>query len=86
MKLTDEQTQFFSAMESMFNSAGWKLLSQGWRQEQQMLPESAFFNAKTETDLQEDRVRYRLISELLSLPEEIARQKAALEEAPEDDE
>jgi hypothetical protein len=78
--MDDKQKQFFSAMESLFESEGWALLTQGWEQECKMLPEDAFFNAKDIEYVRESRIRHELLQQLLQLPQEIERQKAAVEE------
>ncbi len=76
-KLTAEQKVYFAAMEQTFNTEGWGLMSRGWKEEQDQLPERMFFGANTIEDMQNSRVRYGLLNELLSLPETIAAQKEA---------
>ena len=78
MELNSQQNEFFSAMEDTFRTPGWALLQQGWREEQQTLPERMFYNAKTVEEMGEARVRHGLLNELLSLPETIAAQKAQI--------
>ncbi len=75
MQLTERQVEFYAAMEQTFASPGWVLLTQGWQQEYESLAENAFHNAKTFEDVEETRVRYRLLHELISLPETIEAQK-----------
>ena len=88
MKLTDKQTEFFSAMEGTFRTQGWTLLRQGWQEEQGLLSDRMFFNAKSMDDMNNARVRYGLLNELIELPATIAAQKAHFEEMdePDDDE
>lgn len=76
--LTNEQKQFFSSMETTFDTVGWTLLTQGWKEEQGRLSDQAFFNAKSMDDVRETRIRFSLLGELLALPEQIATQKQAI--------
>ncbi|KKN23891.1 hypothetical protein LCGC14_0900330 [marine sediment metagenome] len=85
MQLTERQNEFYSAMEQTFASAGWTLLIQGWQQEYDSLAENAFYNAKNFEDLEETRVRYRLLHELITLPETIASQKQVILDSDEDE-
>ena len=79
-KLTNKQQQFYSAMEGTFRSPGWKLISDGWKEERDSLAQALFFNAKTMEDLSNARVRYGLLNELVQLPEVIAQQRANIED------
>ncbi len=73
--LTDEQKSFYSDMEQTFNTAGWALLIKGWKEEQEALPENVFFNAATIEQVNDARIRYKLLDELIKLPEIIDAQK-----------
>lgn len=81
--MDDKQKQFFSAMESLFESPGWKLLSDGWREEQERLPMDAFFNAKDFEYVTERRIRYELLTQLIELPSQIDAQREAIEQGNE---
>lgn len=85
MKLNSEQQQFFAAMENTFRSPGWSMLANGWREDQKGLAEQMFFGAKNMEDVESARVRYRLLNELVQLPDVIAGQKAAILESSEQD-
>jgi hypothetical protein len=76
--LTDDQKAFFMDMENLFNSPGWARLNQGWLTEMKALPEAAFFNSKTIEELDSERVRLRLLSELVGLPQTIEQMKEAI--------
>ena len=76
--MNEKQKQFFAAMESLFESEGWALLTQGWQDECDRLPEDAFYNAKDMEYVRDTRVRHQLLKELLNLPAEIERQKTAI--------
>lgn len=76
--LTNDQKQFFSNMETTFDTVGWTLLRQGWKEEQDRLSDVAFFNAKSMDDVRESRIRYALLGELIDLPEQIATQKQTI--------
>lgn len=78
MKLNSEQQQFFAAMENTFRSPGWTMLANGWREDQKGLAEQMFFGAKNMEDVESARVRYRLLNELVQLPDVIAAQKTAI--------
>ena len=87
MKLTTEQQQYFSAMEQMFNTAGWTLVHRGWKEEQDALAERMFFNAESMSDMVAARTRYGLLDELIKLPEMVEKQKEmALTETSEEEE
>jgi len=79
-KLDSKQLQFFSSMEDTFRTPGWTLLTQGWREEQEQLPVTMFFNAKSQEDLEKARVRFGLLNELISLPQTIQAQRTQIEE------
>ena len=85
MKLTEKQTQFFAAMEEMFLTPGWELVTRGWKVEQDQLSDAMFFNAKTLEDMSLARARYSLLDELIKLPATLTAQKAQIEEQDEDD-
>ena len=85
MQLTPEQTEFYQAMEHTFNTKGWRLMIQRWKEEQVQLKDRMFFGAKDMTDVQEHRGRYELLNELLTLPDHIAKQKEYIEGQDEDD-
>ena len=85
MKLTEKQTQFFAAMEEMFLTSGWELVTRGWKVEQDQLADAMFFNAKTLEDMSLARARHALLDELIKLPATITAQKAQIEEQDEDD-
>lgn len=78
--LDTNQKQFFGSMEDTFRTKGWTLLTQGWRDEQQALPEMMFFNAKSMADIEAARVRYGLLNELITLPQTIAGQREQIEQ------
>ncbi len=84
--LTAKQTEFFRSMEATFNTSGWTLLKQGWVEESAALSDRAFFNAKSMDDVQNARVRYGLLQELIALEDQIAAQKQSiLDTADQDD-
>ncbi len=85
MKLSETQTQFFTAMDGCFRTKGWTLLRQGWEEEQSLLSDRMFFNAKSMEDMNNARVRYGLLNELISLPATVAAQRTQIEEMDEDD-
>ena len=85
MKLTEKQTQFFAAMEEMFLTQGWELVTRGWKVEQDQQADRMFFNAKTIEEMNLERARYRLLDELIKLPVTITAQKTQIEEQDEDD-
>ena len=85
MKLTEKQTQFFAAMEEMFLTPGWSLVTQGWKVEQGQLADAMFFNAKTLEDMSLARARHGLLDELITLPATITAQKAQIEEQNEEE-
>lgn len=74
-KLTAQQQEFYSNLENTFNTQGWALMVQGWKEEQKQLPLAAFFNAQTMDDVRAARVRYGLLDELITLPDTIEQQK-----------
>lgn len=86
MKLTPQQREHFSAMESTYLTPGWTLLSTGWEAERDNLPEMMFFNAKSYEDMQAARVRHGLLVELIDLPKMMERQKQEIDNMPEPDE
>lgn len=86
MELTPKQREHYNSLESTFNTAGWTLLSQTWTVERDILAERLFFGATTYEDLQQARVRYGLLSEMIDLPGETEKQKQLLLTAPEEDE
>lgn len=84
-ELDAKQKEFFRSMEATFDTSGWTLLTQGWKEEQAALSQMMFFNAKTMEDVQAARVRYGLLTELLQLPDAIANQKQAILDSDEDE-
>ena len=80
MPLTGKQREFYASLEQTFNTAGWELITQGWKEEQQQLPMSVFFNAQSIEDIRAARVRFGLLDELISLPTTLAQQKLNAEE------
>lgn len=79
-ELTNEQKTFFSAMEATFETVGWsQFMLPRWKEEQQQIKESTFFNAKNEMDLIEARERFNLLEELITLPAQIQAQREAAE-------
>lgn len=86
MKLTSEQAEWYSAMDVLFASKGWTFLLQGWRREHEALSTNTFFNAQTMSDVEEARVRYRLLDELITLPESIEKQKNEILDSVSEDE
>lgn len=73
--LTPQQNEFYSSMEGTFRTAGWDLLVTGWKQERDQLPENVFFNAQSLEDIRAARVRYKLLEEMITLPETLEQQK-----------
>lgn len=86
MKLTPQQVEYFAAMEGTFNTPGWTLMRQGWEAERDGLYQIVFFNAKSLEDINNARVRYGILNELITLPEEISRQKQEALDQPDEDE
>lgn len=86
MKLSVEQTEWYSAMDALFLSKGWQLLLQGWRKEHNSLAENTFLNATDMTDVAEARVRHRLLDELITLPASIEKQKQEILDQLDEDE
>ena len=86
VKLSPEQSEFFSNMETTFLSGGWELLSQGWKEERDALIGAAFFGAKDFEDVRAARVRYQLLSDLLALPDTIEAQRQVIIDPPDQDE
>ena len=85
MPLSEKDIQLYTELEHTFNTPGWSRLVEGWKEEQAWLPEHAFYNAKSIEELELARVRYKLLSELISLADDIRQQREALEEGePED--
>lgn len=82
--LDSKQQEFFSAMEGTFNTPGWALLTQGWREEQEALPQMTFFNAKSMEDVDQARVRFGLLNELVNLPAAISHQRSEIENMDEE--
>jgi hypothetical protein len=85
MKLTDQQKEFFGAMEGTFRTPGWTLMLTGWKNERDSLYENLFHNAKSMDDMYAARVRYNLLNELIELDKTIARQRTAIEESDDED-
>lgn len=86
MKLSPKQVEYFAAMEGTFNTPGWTLMRQGWEVESDGLSQIVFFNAKSLEDINNARVRYSILNELITLPEEILRQKQEVLDQPDEDE
>lgn len=86
MELTTKQIEYFSAMESTFNTPGWTLIRHGWEEERNSLAERMFFNAKSFEDVSNARVRYGLLNELVNLPQTIEQQRQQLVDQPDEDE
>ena len=86
MQLTPKQVEYFAAMESTFNTPGWTLMRQGWEVERDGLYQIVFFNAKSLEDINGARVRYGILNELITLPEEVLRQKQEVLDQPDEDE
>ena len=86
MKLTPQQVEYFAAMEGTFNTPGWTLMRQGWEVERDGLSQIVFFNAKSLEDINNARVRYGILNELVTLPEMIERQKQEVLDQPDEDE
>jgi len=85
MELTAQQAEFYQAMEHTFQTKGWQLMSQRWKEEQLQLKDRMFFGAKDMDDVREHRGRHELLNELLTLPEHLAQQKQFIENAEADD-
>ncbi len=86
-ELTEQQIEFFTAMEATFNTPGWELMTQGWEAERNGLAEHAFFGVKSMEDMRIVRLRYRLLTELIELPKTIGQQREEVEELePQDNE
>lgn len=75
MKLSNEQVEWYGAMDLMFASKGWTFLVQGWTREHDSLADDIFFNAQNMGDLEKARERYRLLDELIKLPGAIEAQR-----------
>ncbi len=75
MKLTDQQKEFYSSMEHTFNTPGWGLMSQRWKETQDALRDQMFFGAKTMEDVTEMRLEYDFLGQLLGLPDAMSAQK-----------
>ena len=80
MKLTDQQKEFYGALEGTFRTAGWNVMVTGWIVERDGLAEIVFHNAKSMEDVYTARVRYGLLNELIGLAETHAEQRRQLEE------
>ena len=77
-KLTAEQKEFYSSMETTFNTQGWGLMASRWKEEQDALRDRMFFGAKSMDDVVEIRIQYGILGELVSLPTLIESQKQAV--------
>ena len=75
---TADENSFFMDMENLFNSPGWGRLQKGWQEEHDSIAEDSFFNAKSYEDVELARVRRGMLSELINLPANIARQKESI--------
>jgi len=85
MELNDKQLEFFTNMERLFDQPGWAMITQGWEAERDALYERVFFNAKTMEDVDNARVRFGLLNELVELPKTVQQQKdQVLELDPQD--
>jgi hypothetical protein len=84
MNLTDQQKEFYGALEGTYRTPGWNLMVQGWTQERDSLSEIVFHNAKSMEDVFAARVRYGLLNELIGLAETHAANRAQIEEATEE--
>jgi hypothetical protein len=85
MELNETQKQYYAAMSDLFMRPGWALLVKEWTKEQNALIEQSFFNAKTEIDLVEYRMRHELLSELVNLQDILEGQVEQFEQMePED--
>ena len=82
--LTDQQKEFYTALEGTFRTPGWNLMVQGWTQERDSLAEIVFHNAKSMDDVYSARVRYGLLNELISLASMHEGQRQQLETEDED--
>lgn len=78
VELSDGDKSLFMDMESLFEHPGWNRLVQGWHEETRMLPEAAFYNAKSMDDMLAFRVRMGLLRELLDLPNTLSNRKQEL--------
>jgi len=78
MQLTDQQKEFYASMESTFETAGWSLLTKGWKEEQDGLANTMLFNAKSMDDINATRVRFALLNELIELPTLLEQQRKAI--------
>jgi hypothetical protein len=81
MGLTDQQKEFYNALEGTFRTPGWALMVQGWTTEAEGLAAVIFHNAKTMDDVHAARVRYSLLNELIGLESLHQTQREQLEEA-----
>ena len=83
--LTDSQKQFFMELETTFNTPGWHRLKQGWQEELDSIPEATFQNAEDIEYVKEARIRWRLLQDLVDLPDEIEKQREALDSGDADE-
>jgi len=85
MELTDQQKEFYNALEGTYRTPGWKLMVQGWEAERDSLAEAMFHNAKSMDDILTARVRYGLLNELVNIEQLHVEQRTQLEERDEAD-
>lgn len=77
-KLTGEEQEIFYEYEKMFDSVGWKQLTEELEKELEALPSVAFLNAKNYEEIIAHRVRARVVAEILHYPTLIEARKEAL--------
>ena len=78
MHLNEQQKEFYFSLEETFRTSGWKLITQGWQKEQEAIEASALFGATDPVKIGEARERWKLLAELIVLPQTIEQQKQAI--------
>jgi hypothetical protein len=76
--MDEKEIDFFIKMETTFDTPGWELMTQGWTTERDSLYENVFFNAKSIEEVNNARVRFGILNELIELPNTIRKQKDEL--------
>lgn len=76
--LTDQQKEFYFSLEETFRTSGWKLITQGWQQEQKAIEGAALFATDEVSAIAANRERWKLLAELIQLPKTIESQKQAI--------
>lgn len=66
--LTPEEEAHFQALEDLFSSKGWEIVTRDLTSERRDLPSRAFDHARSYEELLAARAKARSLDELLSLP------------------